>query len=95
MDSGIYVYDLKKGDGHFDEDIEKMNGKPICTKYTIKPKSCNHTFYHINPKVVKDERMPPEFVSSKTNSKYIIENLEIYFCKIQDDIMIGTGNASN
>ena len=91
LDSGNYKYSLKKGDRGFDENNEKMNGRPICTKYTLKTKSCDIN-YHFNPKKVDDEKMPPEYVSSKINSDFIIKNLEIYFCKIQNTILIGTGN---
>ena len=89
--SGNYKYDLKKGDDGFDENKEKMNGTPICTKYTLNTRSSD-IIYHFDPELVTDERMPPEYFSSKINSDCIIKNVEIYFCKTQHKILIGTGD---
>ena len=81
-----------KGDRGFDRNKETINGKPICTKYTLNSKSCD-ILWNLDPKIVKDEKMPPEFISSKINSEFIIKNIGIYFCKTQIDqnILIGTG----
>ena len=67
-----------------------MIGKPTCTKYTLKTKSCD-IIYHFKPQIVAKERKPPEYASSKINSVFIIKNLEIYICKEQKNIFIGTG----
>jgi hypothetical protein len=88
LESGNYKYNKHRY--VFDQNKPKFNGKPICTKYTLNSKSCDILF-HFAPKVVKDERMPPEYISSKMNSDFIIRNLEIYFCKTKTDIFIGTG----
>ena len=90
LDSGNYKYNLENGDDGFDENNEKMIGKPTCTKYTLKTKSCDIN-YHFDPEKVADERKPPEYASSKINSVFIIKNLEIYICKEEKNIFIGTG----
>ena len=90
LDSGNYKYDLDKDDPDFDKHNQQMNGKPTCTKYTLNLKSSD-ILYNFGPERVDDGKMPPEYVSTKINSDFIIRNLEIYICKPRKDIFIGTG----
>ena len=92
LDSGNY--DTKKNSGYalYDQNKAKMNGIPSCTKYTLDKNSCNYAFYHFNPAIVDENRIPPEYFSTQFKSEAIISNIEIYFCKLNNDVIIGTGN---
>jgi hypothetical protein len=82
---------LKEGEKGFDQNKADMNGKPICTKYTLDTKSCNYVSSYFNVQIGKNQQMPPEKVSSKLNSDFIVKNLEIYFCKVNNNVIIATG----
>ena len=60
----IYKYDLKNGDDGFDEKKDKINGKPICTKYTLKTKSCDIQYHFKNVEIYFCEAKNDLFVGT-------------------------------
>jgi hypothetical protein len=93
--SGDYKYDPKEDRTGYSPDKAKMKGKPSCTKYTFAKKFTNYSFHYFNPEIVSKERRPPESTSANFKSTSIISNLETYFCKLNNDILIGTGKSFN